>query len=398
MEKPKQLKHKSLEKFELENKEISASLAESVEKYNKEAGLRDEDYTSKVSLAAQRELDQRALDKVVFKRNETVHDVTYPGTPNDAGYGATGDGVTDDEPAFTLAIAALSAGDTLYIPRGTYKLSDDVTVPAGNACVFESGAKVSIDTGKTFTVNGTLISDLHQIFSGAGTIDISGAEIWEISPRWFGNSVVTSFTDQDATPSVNRGRLFKTANTAATAITMFDDGIAGQRITVFINDANTTIDFSATNLHGNGGVDWAASQDDSMDCVFDGTDWWCTIGGASSNVGFAYASVDDPDELASQLFRLLHVHASRFPKGITITNCGIETDPSSTYSVDFKKYTSPSDGSPVTIETVATSSSQEATDNGTIDNPAVAAGDFVYINLPSTDIDAVSVWITSTID
>jgi len=109
--------------------------------------------------------------------------------------------------------------------------------------------------------------------------------------------------------------------------------------------------------------------------------------------GSTEKTADDPDNIANEPFVLLNVHASRFPFGITITDCGIITEPSSTYSVDFKKFTSPSDGSPVTIETVATSGSQEAEDNGTIANPVVLAGDIVYADLPATDIDQLTCWI-----
>ena len=117
-----------------------------------------------------------------------------------------------------------------------------------------------------------------------------------------------------------------------------------------------------------------------------------------NNIGFAVATIDDPDTLIQNPFILLPVHASQFANGITVTDCGIITHPSSTYSVDFKKYTSPSDGSPVTIETVATSASQEAEDDGTINNPDIDAGDIIYVNLPATDIDQLCVWVTFTID
>ena len=116
------------------------------------------------------------------------------------------------------------------------------------------------------------------------------------------------------------------------------------------------------------------------------------------SIALVQATIDEPDLLTQNPFVLLTVHASRFPNGITITDCGIITHPSSTYSVDFKKYTNPADGAPVTIETVATDGSQEAEDDGTIDNPDISAGDIIYVNLPSGDLDQLSVWMTFTID
>lgn len=92
--------------------------------------------------------------------------------------------------------------------------------------------------------------------------------------------LVQSFTDQDATPSVKttaRYGIFKTANTVGTTITDFDDGYTGQVIYVIINDANTTIDFTASGLKGNVGADWSPTTGDHMTCFYDGTDWYCDV-------------------------------------------------------------------------------------------------------------------------
>lgn len=86
-----------------------------------------------------------------------------------------------------------------------------------------------------------------------------------------------TFTANDSTPSVAGGRIFKTANSAPTTITMFDSGTNGQEIVVVINDANTTIDFTGTNLKGNAGADWTPTTNDHMLCVFTGTNWHCRI-------------------------------------------------------------------------------------------------------------------------
>jgi hypothetical protein len=85
------------------------------------------------------------------------------------------------------------------------------------------------------------------------------------------------FDSNDATPSVKIGNVFKTTNTSPTTITMFDDGVAGQTIRVIFGDDNTIVDFTGTNLRGNGGIDWSPKHGDHMTCVFDGTDWYCDI-------------------------------------------------------------------------------------------------------------------------
>ncbi len=88
---------------------------------------------------------------------------------------------------------------------------------------------------------------------------------------------VQTFTDADATPSVAAGTVFKTANTGATTITALDGGSNGQFIYILINDANTTIDFTGTNLKGNAGVDWSPTTGDSMECFFISPNWYCRI-------------------------------------------------------------------------------------------------------------------------
>ncbi len=93
----------------------------------------------------------------------------------------------------------------------------------------------------------------------------------------FVTSTIGIFSDGDATPDISTGNIFKTANTSSTIITMFDSGTVGQEIKVIFGDSNTTMDFTGTNLKGNGGGDWNPAQGDHVACVFDGTDWYCNI-------------------------------------------------------------------------------------------------------------------------
>lgn len=88
---------------------------------------------------------------------------------------------------------------------------------------------------------------------------------------------VATIANGDATPSVAAADAFKTANTAATTITAFDDAYAGKQITVIFGDSNTTVDFTGTTLKGNGGADFTATTGDHMVCIFDGTNWYCNV-------------------------------------------------------------------------------------------------------------------------
>ncbi len=95
------------------------------------------------------------------------------------------------------------------------------------------------------------------------------------------NRIIIPFFDGDTTPFVDKSNILKTANTAPTIITMFDNGKIGQQIVVVFGDSNTTIDFSGTNILGNGGVDWTATQNDILTAIFDGTNWYCEVSNPS---------------------------------------------------------------------------------------------------------------------
>lgn len=86
---------------------------------------------------------------------------------------------------------------------------------------------------------------------------------------------IDDFTDGDTTPGVYAGNAFRTANSTPKTITSFDNGILNQRITIYIDDANTTIDMSSGNIRGNNGVNWSPALGDHMECAFDGTNWRC---------------------------------------------------------------------------------------------------------------------------
>lgn len=109
-------------------------------------------------------------------------------------YGAVGDGVTDDTAVIAAAIAAMSAGDVLYFPPGTYVTSSALSLADNNvALVFAAGAKIE-SSSATNVLNATSLSGItiqgghfdggdtgsHALlFTSCIDVTISGAEVEE---------------------------------------------------------------------------------------------------------------------------------------------------------------------------------------------------------------------------
>jgi len=94
----------------------------------------------------------------------------------------------------------------------------------------------------------------------------------------FSGTATYTFTDGDTTPSAGYGHYFVAANTAPTTITDLDDfAHLGRSITIIHTTANTTYDFSGTNLRGNGGIDWTAPTNSVLTVYSSGTVKYCLI-------------------------------------------------------------------------------------------------------------------------
>lgn len=114
-------------------------------------------------------------------------------------YGAVGDGVTDDSAAVALAGAAAHAagGALIRFPKGTYKISTNTTGTSDVSWVFEAGALLSIDVGKTVTINGQVLALYGNCNSGAGTV-VYGHQVNFFANQYgfgFGNKVPSNTDD-----------------------------------------------------------------------------------------------------------------------------------------------------------------------------------------------------------
>jgi hypothetical protein len=132
--------------------------------------------------------------------------------------------------------------------------ADFITAAAGSKWYLRGGWYCQ--DGRTYTITNSSTNFIYEIFN----------------PH-----IQTTLAANSATPSVAGGYTFKTANSSPTTVSNFTGGYPGQKITVVVNDANTTFDFTSTNLKGNHGADWTPASGDHLTATFDGANWYCAI-------------------------------------------------------------------------------------------------------------------------
>lgn len=80
----------------------------------------------------------------------------------------------------------------------TYTLTaNDVTIPAGIRLLPQPGAVISIASGKTLTINGTLEAARQKVFSGDGDVVFGAGSVEWAFPEWFG-AIADGTTDSGA--------------------------------------------------------------------------------------------------------------------------------------------------------------------------------------------------------
>lgn len=122
----------------------------------------------------------------------------------------------------------------------------------------------------------TIQEGFGGLVTGVGAMDSD----WGTASRVLGALVyapLLTFPVNSQTPSIKSGNVFRTANTGPTKISTFRDGLAGQKIMVIFGDSKTTVGFKKSELKGNNGMDWRPSEGDWMECLFDGTRWYCLV-------------------------------------------------------------------------------------------------------------------------
>ncbi len=103
----------------------------------------------------------------------------------------------------------------------------------------------------------------------------------------------------------------------------------------------------------------------------------------------------EPDviQTVSDAIPIFTVDSYNYPDGIQITAIRLATSASSSASYNIEEWISPTDGTPATIDAIATSASSETTET-TITDGAVAAGGYVFVDLDTTDIAwaKITIW------
>lgn len=128
--------------------------------------------------------------------------------------GCVGNGITDDSAALnTLANTTLqSGGGIIYFPAPyTFRISNNLTFPSNVTLMVAEGATISIDTGKTVTVNGAIIADDIDFFTGLGDF-----EYGPLSSRTLMTTPTWPYVDVAETPSY--GSLWKFSDATLVSI------------------------------------------------------------------------------------------------------------------------------------------------------------------------------------
>lgn len=178
----------------------------------------------------------------------------YNDVANVKNYGAKGDGVADDTNAIQTAINAVSTrgGGMVYIPAGTYYISDTIIIPS-NVNIYGAGIDATIITQKSKTnvpafatavptiktmtqTNNVNVGDTSNVISNS--LSVGDIIVYKSNHRfteeWDGGTAIRSY--------YNRGELFKVKARTSTSVT-FDEGAS---LDLPVADSNGVEGFTPT--------------------------------------------------------------------------------------------------------------------------------------------------------
>ena len=146
------------------------------------------------------------------------------------------------------------------------------------------------------------------------------------------------------------------------------------------NGANPTTD-------AEGEIAWD-SDDDAIE-VYSGDE-------AESGLIPFYQKIDamifKPDQVNDQV-AIFHVDALLYPFGIEIDQVSITLPADAAYSMVFEEWAGDPPAAQADIETVTTGAGDSYMEDGTITNDQVDADDYIFLDIPATDVDWIHVQV-----
>lgn len=198
-----------------------------------------------------------------------------------------------DHSSDTMQISAGASGRLTLEPNGGLAVTGDFQSEGGQVTAGVNGSERGIvwaTSGGTGTTPGVLRlasagGASHYVFvEDDGTLRVAASlpsgngDGMEVGEQY--GSTIGAIAADDTTPAVAGKRVLRVSNqwTPGHNITMFDNGVAGQCITVMGNDSDCMV-VDGGNLKLSG--DWPASAGAMLSLLFDGTSWYET--GRSNN-------------------------------------------------------------------------------------------------------------------
>jgi len=122
----------------------------------------------------------------LFLGGSVINAITY-GNNNDSIYGYRHEGTIEN----ALADIGLVDQRTLYIPRGTWRISPatfNLTIPSNVCLKVDNGTILQIDNACVLEINGRFDAGLYQVFDcvGNGKVIFGAQSIEGTYPQWFG--------------------------------------------------------------------------------------------------------------------------------------------------------------------------------------------------------------------
>lgn len=179
------------------------------------------------------------------------------------GVSLNGDSYLTESSANVIDVVT-GGGVSLSISSATVTVGGDLSVNGGDLITNQTTFNLLNSTATTVNAFGAATS--VSIGANAGNFTVRGILSGAFKPR-----VNATYTPGDTTPSVLDSGILSIANAGATTITNFDDGVTGQLIYLFFEDANTTVNRANCVLAG--GVNFTSSANDILVLIKTATVW-----------------------------------------------------------------------------------------------------------------------------